>query len=626
MRIKILIVLIILVGFGVGGFFVWKNIFQSETEEKFSETPSAEIQEEVSPIPVVEEKITETDEKESTSTPTSVSKFTKITDMFWESKEQIIEITLDPFPSSWGNWKMYVDGKEIFMEDGPGNPVVRPNAPLDKHPTGLIIGALPWTSPLTNVDFPCCGTIQFYIPGEGLTNEYKFNWVDFDCKTTSKKECPSEWIKHYGDLIIKGTETKVIENIKYFQEGNIYINDQAKLIIRNSQLMMGRGDVPTIHVYIFVSPEASLEIENSRIFPHTGLVSIMNQGKTNITDSPTSIHYFDMSKGAQLTMRNSEIIFEIGGLLQVTGGDITLINSTIGALALRVPANAHLDISGLKSGVCFESWDVHDLIPEADYDLVMENSCVLKDDFMGKLKHGPYERGWLFFLNPDAHVKISDSELRKVFIDLVNEDVIFENLKVGIPSSLKYRDIELKDITMMGQWPFHIMDSNVTIKNSDCLFLQPSGQSTITLINSHMCEFIPRDFFGTMIFENGLWTIAGEIIGGVPYHSMENDFTIKGSLKIDEELRTNLQWKDAQVTREYDVIIKDKNDNLIEGALVEINGKTFISDNAGKVQFSLILNEFNYDKPKKLEVFEGNNLVAQKEIDFFTETPITIIK
>ena len=608
MKTKTLIILIVLIGLGIGGFFVWKYIFDFEKGL------------------TKEEKITEAEEKETTSIPATVSEFTKITDMFWDSKEQIIEITLDPFPSSWDNWKMYVDGKEMPMEGGPGNPVIRPNAPVDKRPTGLIIATFPWANSLAKVDFPCCGTIQFYIPDEGLTNEYKFNWADFDCKTASKKECPSEWVRHHGDLIIEGTEIKIIEDVKYFQEGNIYVNDQAKLIIRNSQLMMGRGDVPTIHVYIFVSPKASLEIENSSIFPRSGLVCVMNQGKTNITNSPTSIHYFDMSQGAQLTMRDSEMIFEIGGLLQVTGGDITLINSTIGALALRVPANAHIDISGLKSGECFESWDVQDLIPGVGYNLVMENSCILKDDFTGELKHGPYERGWLFFLDPNAHVKISDSELRKVFIDLINEDVKFENLKIGIPSSLKYRDIELKDITMMGQWPFYIMNSNVTIKNSDYLFLQPSGQSTITLIDSHMCEFIPRDFFGTMIFENGLWTIAGEIIGGVPYHSMENDFTIKGSLRIDEGVRASLQWKDAQVTREYDVIIKDKNDNLIEGALVKINGKTFVSDNAGKVQFSLILNEFNYNKAKKIEVFEGNNLVAQKEIDFFTETHIIIIK
>ena len=602
MKTKILIIIIAVIGLGVGGFFVLKNIF----------------------VPQGEEKITEIEEKETTSTSTPVSEFTKITDMSWDSKEQIIEITIDPFPSAWGNWKMYVDGKEMSMESKPGNPIVRPNAPIDKHPTGLIIGTLPWAGPLTKVDFPCCGTMQFYIPDQGLTNEYKFNWADFDCETASKKECPFEWVRHRGDLIVEGTEIKVIENVKYFQEGNIYINDQAKLIIRNSQLMMGRGNVPTVHVYIFVSPNASLEIENSSIFPRSGLVVVMNQGKTNITDSPTSIHYFDMSQGAQLTMRNSEMIFEIGGLLQVTGGDTTLIDSTIGALALSVPANAHMDISGLKSGECFESWDVQDLIPEVDYSLVMENSCILKDDFKGELKHGPYERGWLFFLDSDAHVKISDSELRKVFIDLVNEDVRFENLKIGIPSSLKYRDIELKDITMMGQWPFSIKDSNVTIKNSDYLFLQPSGQSTITLIDSHMCEFIPRDFFGTIIFENGLWTIAGEIIGGVPYHSMENDFTIKGSLKIDKGVRANLQWKDAQVTREYDVIVNNESGSSIQGALVKINDETITTDIFGKAKFSLILNEFNYNKPHILEIYQEDELIAQEEIDFFTNTPIII--
>jgi len=552
---------------------------------------------------------------------------TEITDVVWYSDVKVIEITLDTFPSTWGNWTMYVDGKEISMEGGVGNPVIRPNAPLEEPPTGLIVGTQPWVSGLAEVDFPPCGTIQFDIPGEGLTNKYKFNLVDFGCETASEKECASEWIKHYGDLVIEGREPKIIENTKYFQQGNIYINDEAGLLIKNSELMIGRGKVPTIHTYIFVSEKASLEIENSLIFPAPeggGLVCVFNHGKVDIIDSPTSIHYFDMSKGAQLTMRNSEMVFTIGGLLQVAGGDIKLIDSTIGALGLSVPRNAHLNITGLKSGVYFEVWDVHDMIPEADYNLVLERTSILKDDFTGELKHGPYERGWLFFLDPDAHVRISDSELRKVFIDLVNENVEFENLRVGIPSSLKYRDIELKDVIIMGQWPFTIIDSNVTISNSDYLFLQPSGESRITLINSHMVEFIPRDFFGTMIFENGLWTNAGEIIAGVPYHSMENDFTIKGSLKIGEGVREHLQWKEARVTREYEVIVRNENGNPAEGALVKIDGETLVSDSAGKTKFSLIFNEFNYIEPKNLQVWEGENLITQKEIDFFTETPILL--
>ena len=449
---------------------------------------------------------------------------------------------------------------------------------------------------------------------------------DLGCETASQKECPSEWIRHYGDLVIEGTEIKIIKNAKYFQEGNIYVKDNARLIIKNSELMIGRGNVPTIHVYIFIDPGAELEIIKSRIFPQpgNGLLCVMNQGTANILNSPTSIHYFDMSEGASLNMKNSTMVFEIGGLLQVTGGDIKLVNSTIGALGLRVPANAHLEVSGLTSGVYFKKWNIHELIPEADYNLTFIKTFVLKDDFTGELKHGPYERGWLFYLDQDAHVKISDSELRKVFIDLTNEDVEFENLRVGIPSSLNYRDIELSNITIMGQWPFTMIDSNVIFRNSEYLFLQPSGESIVTLINSHVVEFIPRDFFGTIIFENGLWTVAGEIIGGTPYHSMSNDFTIKGSLKIEGGLRENLQWKEANVTREYEVIVKDNNGNPLQNILVEIDGQTFVTNSEGKALFSLIFDESNYNEPNNLEISNGGDVIAQKEIDFFTETPIVI--
>jgi hypothetical protein len=549
---------------------------------------------------------------------------TEITDMSWDSNMGIIGIALDECPSTWGNWRIYMDGIEIPMEGRAGNPVVRPNAPLDEPPTGLFVGTEPWVTGLENVDFPCCGTIQFDIPGEGLTNQYKFNFVDLGCETVSKKECPSEWIHHIGDLVISGTETFIIEDAQYFQEGNIYVNDESKLVIRNSKLAMGRGDVPTVHVYLFVDPSAEVEIDNSRIYPESGLVCVFNKGTVTMTDSPTSIHYFDMSDGAQLTMVNSEMVFTIGGLLQVTGGNTILIDSTIGALALKIPADAYMNISGLESGAYFEYWDVHEMIPQADYNLVLERSHILEDDFTGKLEHGPYERGWLFFLDPDAHVRISDSELRKVFIDIINDKVEFENLKVGIPSSLSYRDIELTDVIVMGQWPFTIINSNVTISDSDYLFLQPRGNSIIYLQNSHMVEFIPRDFSGVMVFENGIWTEAGEIIGSVPYHSMYNDFTIKGSLKI-EGVRENLQWKDAQVTREFDVLVTDAYNNPIEGVCLKIEGTTYLSDNVGKAKFSLIFNENNYDQPKNLEISVGGSLIAREEIDFFTETPIRIL-
>ncbi|MBC7093307.1 hypothetical protein H5T53_04815 [Candidatus Bipolaricaulota bacterium] len=553
---------------------------------------------------------------------------TEIIGVTWDPAMHVIHIELDRWPRVWPGWRMYLDGVEIPMESGPGKPVIRPDAPLSQPPTGLLIGTLPWVSGLDHVDFPCCGTIQLHIPGEGLTNSFHFNLHDLGCKTASPRDCPSEWTVHEGDLIVGGGEIRLIEGKKFSQKGNVRIHTGATLIIRDTEFMMARGAVPTVHVYFFVDPGGKLIIENSRIYSPSGgtasgLICVMNRGEVRLIHSPTKIHYFDMSDGARFTMERSEMVNPIGGLLQVTGGETHVVDSTIGALALRVPASARLEARRLHSGVYFEHWDVRELIKGVDYQLVLERTTLLKDELSGELKHGPYERGWIFFLDPAAHVRLSDSELRKVFLDINNDNVEFRNLRVGTPSNLTYRDIKLENVVVMGQWPFHIWNSRVTIYDSDYLFLQPSGFSTVKLVRSHMVEFIPRDFFGTMICEDATWTTAGEIIGGVPYHSNANRFTIKGSLRL-ESLRESLQWKNAQVTREFEVEVTDAAGRPVKGAMVLVGSQTYLTDPQGRAKFLLVFNEANYNRPTALEVRLGDRLLGKKKVDFFTESPIRI--
>jgi hypothetical protein len=319
------------------------------------------------------------------SAPFEATQTTQITDVAWDPDMHIIHIQLDSWPGVWDGWRMVVDGQEMPMNGDAGEPVVLPDAPLEQPPTGLIVGTLPWVTGLDSVDFPCCGTIQLDIPGEGLTNFYDFNLGDWGCATASTRDCPSEWTVHEGDLVIEGTGTRLLENEKFFQKGNIYVRDTATLVIRNSELMMERGNVLTVHVYIFVDPMATLIVDNSPVYPAPpgALVCVINRGEVSMTDLPTSIHYFDMSAGAQFTMTNSEMVYTIGGLLQVTGGSTAVTDSTIGSLALQVPAGGQLDVTGRESGVYFDSWDVHDIIPEADYDLVLTRTTMLKDDFTG---------------------------------------------------------------------------------------------------------------------------------------------------------------------------------------------------------------------------------------------------
>ena len=555
---------------------------------------------------------------------------TQITGVTWDPDMHVIHITLDSWPGNWDGWKFYLNGMEIPMEGGPGAPVIRPDAPLSQPPTGLIVGTLPWVTGLDAVDFPCCGTIRLYIPDEGLTAPFSYSLVHLGCTSASPVKCTSEWTVHSGDLIIPENTTRTIADEKFFQKGNVYVRDHATLMIKNSEFMMARGHVPTVHVYFFVDSGAKLIIDNSKIYPpppsvaEPGLICVMNHGSVEMRDSDTQIHYFDMSGSAQFTMSGSRMVNPIGGLLQVTGGETHVTDSTIGALGLLVPAGAHLDVSGLHSGMHFQHFDVHQIIPEAGYVLTLDDTTLLKDELSGEYKYGPYERGWIFFLDPDCHAQISNCELRKVFIDVRNDTAEFHNLKVGVPSSLTYRDIQLKDVTVMGEWPFTVTDANMTIYDSNYLFLQPSGHSIIHLVRSHMVEFIPRDFFGTLVCDHARWTEAGEIIGGVPYHSNANAFTIKGSLTISG-LRENLQWKDAQVKREFTVHLTDHVGKPIAGAKVRVGGDVYLTDSNGLVQFTIRFDETNYASPTEITVSDHGVLIARREIDFFSPSPIEII-
>lgn len=430
---------------------------------------------------------------------------------------------------------------------------------------------------------------------------------------------------HTGNLILSGTETMIIENENFFQQGNIYINDHAKLILRNSRLMIGRGDVPTIHVYINIADNAALEIEDSAIYARNApgddmgaLICVRNSGTVTMTNSPTQIHLFENYPGADFDMTRSEMVNPLGGLLQVAGGSITLTDSTIGALGLTIPANADCTVSGLTSGAFFDFWDVHYIIPDADYSLILVNSSILEDDLEG----GGYERGWIFFPDADSNASFSDSQLRKVFFNIHGDTASFDDLVLNRPSGLQYRNIRLSNVVIQGEWSFSITDSDVTFCDSDFLFLQPEGNSSLTLINSNIIELIPREFSGEIRFDNSTWNSAGEFIGGKSYHSMSNDFTITGGLKIGNDLKLHLQWQDARVTREYDVWATDGSGAALSGLDVRIGDQSFPTDADGKATFRLDFDETNYKTAQTLEAYDGERLLFQKEIDFFTETPV----
>ena len=105
---------------------------------------------------------------------------TQITSFSWNTDLGVMVVSLDSFPG-WGGWRMWVNGIEVPMEGGSGQPVVRPNAPLDQNPTALLIGTTPWVSALPAGAMPCAGTLQFEIPGVGMTNAFAYDLTGSYC-------------------------------------------------------------------------------------------------------------------------------------------------------------------------------------------------------------------------------------------------------------------------------------------------------------------------------------------------------------------------------------------------------------------------------------------------------------
>jgi hypothetical protein len=197
---------------------------------------------------------------------------------------------------------------------------------------------------------------------------------------------------HNGDLILNGNEEKIIADMVFNQRGNIYLNDDSTLIIRNATLIHSRGDLPTTHTNFFVAPNAKLIIENCTVFNDVTEVMchvvIQNQGSVAINNSDTKIHLIINEGYAKLNIKNSTIVNPAGGFIQTYGGESVLENTTIGALALSVPNDSTLNINGLEPGMIFEEWNVHDWIPKANYDVRFNNVTVLEDTF----GPGPFDR------------------------------------------------------------------------------------------------------------------------------------------------------------------------------------------------------------------------------------------
>jgi len=175
--------------------------------------------------------------------------------------------------------------------------------------------------------------------------------------------------------------------------------------------------------------------------------------------------------------------------------------------------------------------------------------------------------------------------------------------------------VKLVNSTVRGQWGFYIHGNRrVTIVDSDGVWPLPYDTSQVTIGNTRINEFDPRQYTGTITFKDSRWYGPGEII-------MDCDFLMKGTLDMKV---TTLAFLDSTVTREYPIKVLDSAGNPLSGVNITLTrgGETVtaITDANGKALVRLRFTPDDYQDKWTLTTDRGQTL----EIGFFTSTPVVV--
>lgn len=435
--------------------------------------------------------------------------------------------------------------------------------------------------------------------------------------------------RHTGRLELKGKERLVLKQGRYtLEHGNIILRDNSQLRIeKGAVLVFDRAGSPLIHWGIDLYDNASLDIDRGGLLAvNEALVRVQAFGKSTvaIVKAKPWIHFIDASEQAVVQVQDSRFVTDLGGSLQVSDkATVIAQDSRIGAVAFGVPAHGRFLAANLSPGF-IPSFDLRrDLKTwKIDYNLQLVR-VQMEPDSLGP---GPFERGWILFVDETAMVQIVDSRLRKLVykVPAGGPPLAVSGLRLGQPTWLKLGDLQLVGVEVTGQWGFFITGPRqATFDGCDGLWFFLWNDADVRVRHSTMNEFDPRAYHGRLRFEDSRWVGGAEIIPESAT-APANDFLIEGTLEIEPRLRQSLSWSQSAVTRSFPVRLVGPEEPTAGVTLVLTKGQrqeTVSTDSSGGATFDLRFTDADYKTVWTLGVKGGDSLA---KVDFFTSTPLVL--
>ena len=449
------------------------------------------------------------------------------------------------------------------------------------------------------------------------------------------------------DIILTGNQIMTIENTTFTQTGNIFVRDNAKLILKNATLIInqryheefcmwvtGSGKFEVINSVIDVSiPGENFGVtflDNSEVFVEN---SDLEEGKV----------YFDFGIAGGIgpypefsgtaVIQNSKLHSLGFSITPTSGGRIRVSNSNSIHLTLRFRDNYEGTFSDLKPGL-FASWHYK----QGNWDISLEgttiNVIVVACDGPSQITIYNSEIFQFSSCAPIKEIKMKavNSKIRQVWVHgLSSISAQFWNLKRGWNNYLKLSDhascdslpeIILENTEVLDWWGLSAFNgSTISIGDSFIEFRSYGGGNHVNISNSEVVELM---LYAT---PNSLLIFDNTIIRRLNVYVPPNSIVIKGTITFPDEAKISNWYPPSRIKRNYPIHFLDKQGNTISNATLHLYDKygglvwTGATDQNGISNFDIEFNDNNYLDMWKLEINYGGGKI-NKEIKLLSSTPI----
>lgn len=422
--------------------------------------------------------------------------------------------------------------------------------------------------------------------------------------------------EHHGDLVIKANQVLTISDETFCIDGNITVEANAHLIIRNATLITKAKETQWGAEWtgLRVNEGARLDLFNVVLVADSGCgIWIRTTSNARVKILGVSLHGaclgIGVSKNSYATIAGSTVT----DARVDEGGTLEIQDSTVSEIHISFDGPSRKVIEGLAPGH-FNNWE---LVSNKDHGAYLS----LRETTV---------QAWAIAVAGVADVTLKDSALKYIRVSLGQATGKISNVRLGHYTEWDLQGAGKLDCALN----LRLVNSNV----SRGWLIDFGGRANVEVSSSAIYRIrIGRTYvelhlqdvdLGGLETEDGVAVInfrEVRISGGIYFVNaivtLKGDFSILPTAHIDT-------YKNSTILRTYSVSVEDENGSPTVGASVELkapNGQCLsaTTNDNGVASFNLSFNDSNYSENWTLTVRLGDR-TALRPVGFMSSSPVEI--